>query len=88
MGALQTRGVEVGDAVAIAISDPDRAEIAAAAARCAGATITKTTPASVLITDTVSATTDGVVVIDIRSHLWSAELLAMGDGQCMCGEHD
>jgi hypothetical protein len=27
------------------------------------------------------------VVIDVRSFLWSAELLAVGNGECMCGEH-
>lgn len=89
MAALQTRGVSVGDAVIVRLSDPELESIANAAVNCAGAIRVMHGDCYLLITDQTAPFTDVVarVVVDVRSHLWSAELLAVGNGECMCGEH-
>lgn len=89
MAALQTRGVGVGDHVVIRLSDPAMESTAIAAVNCAGATRIMHGDCSLLITDQTAPVNDVAsrVIIDVRSHLWSAELLAVGHGECMCGEH-
>jgi hypothetical protein len=81
--------VSVGDSVVVRLSDPTIGMIANAAVRCAGAVPATHGDCSLLITDHEVSVDDvqARVVVDVRSHLWIAELLAVGNGECMCGEH-
>ena len=81
--------MSAGDSVVVRLSDPNVETIANAAVSCAGATRTTHGDCSLFITDHDAPVNDVMAraVIDVRSFLWSAELLAVGNGECMCGEH-